>query len=103
MIVRSAQEEFPVDKDGSSLKRRFLVELLVVRQRPGSKRPRHLKLTNVAAVNLRRPRIARAAWIVGISRPARVGPRLGARGTHQPHRQHKHQEPAKSAKRSKGV
>src|SRR5207302_8537726 len=102
MIVRSAQEEFSVNQNGGSLKCGLLVELLIVRQRRGSKRPRHLKLSHVAAVDLSGRRIARAARIIGISRPAHICLGLRPRGTRQPHRQHKYEEPAESAKRSKG-
>ncbi len=77
MIVRSAEKELSVNQDRRGLKRGFLVEFFVMRQRAGAMSPRDLKLRHVGAVNLRGWRIAGPAAIVAIVRPA--GFRLGLR------------------------
>src|SRR5207244_13239954 len=76
VIVWSAQKEFSVSEDGRSLKRSFLVEFLIMRQCAGAIGPRGFELCNICAVDLRCQGVARAAAIVAVVGPARVGPSL---------------------------
>src|SRR6267154_234619 len=84
VIVWSAQKEFSVSEDGRSLKRSFLVEFLIMRQCPGAIGPRGFELRNICAVDLRCRGVARAAAIVAVVGPARVGLSLRKRVGGQP-------------------
>ena len=72
VIVWSAQKEFSVSEDGRSLKRSFLVEFRIMRQRAGAIGPRGFELGNICAVDLRCRGVARPAAIVAVVGPARV-------------------------------
>src|ERR1700675_3107869 len=72
VIVRCTQKKFPVNQNGRRFKRRFLIELLVIRQRPRPISPRHLQLSYIPAVNLLGRGVSRPAGIIPVVWPAGI-------------------------------
>jgi hypothetical protein len=97
MVVRRAEQKFPVNENRRGFKRRLMIQLGLRIERASTICPRHPQLRNIVSIDLRQRRIPRTAGIIPVIRPPGVRHGLRTRdGSERQHGQAK-QNPPESA------